>query len=370
MKSRYFSSDYIIIFLVMFSTGLASLLYEVVLLSIVVTIVGATEVSAAIVLASFLLGLAVGSLIGGNISKRNLNFVRIMVCIELVIAIFGFSFLSVITSINSLGVSLNIVFWFTIFALLLPTILMGMEIPIAVKILEQKGKEGATGFVYFSDTLGGVIGAFFSGIFFIPVLGFHGAMYLGAFLNVMTSLFASRNGKKKNIVFILLMLVLLIAGVGFLFLSKSTFYSLKIRFLDSFYSAGSLFSETYYTKTVYSAISSFQHILVLYSPYYGYQLVLDGELQVSEKDSLKYHEYLVLPAVAAHPNPKNALVIGGGDGGSLYQLLKFNFTTIDHVDLDKKVVEVSKESEYGFTRQQKSQQDNYGREKVSQVCSE
>ena len=55
-KLTYFSSDYIIIFLTMFSTGLASLLYEVVLLSVVVTIVGATEVSAAIVLASFLLG--------------------------------------------------------------------------------------------------------------------------------------------------------------------------------------------------------------------------------------------------------------------------------------------------------------------------
>lgn len=339
---EYLSPNHVIIFLTMFSTGLASLFYEVVLLSVVVTMVGATEISAAIVLASFLLGLALGALIGGNLTKKALPFVRILMGIEVLIALFGFFFLGIIAKIAGAGISTNIIFWAIIASLLVPTALMGMEIPIAVKILEQFGSKSATGFVYFSDTLGGVLGALFSGILFIPIFGFHGAMYFGGFLNLLTFLLAARIGKKRNSIFLASMLIVLVVGVGFLFNSKPLFDELKLGFLDNFYSAGSLFAETYYTKPVYSVVSPFQHIIILKSPYYGYQLYLDGNHQISDKNSLIYHEYLVLPAMAAHPNPKSALVIGGGDGGALYQLLNLNLTRIDHVDLDKEVIEVSR----------------------------
>lgn len=339
---RRFSWNHLIMFLTMFSTGLASLLYEVVLLSVVITLVGATETSAAIVLASFLFGLAVGALIGGYITKMDCPLVRILMGIEILIAMFGFFFLGIITEIASLAVSVNSIFWIITGSLLVPTLLMGMEIPIAVRILERLGSKSATGFVYFSDTLGGVIGALFSGIFFIPILGFHGAMYFGGALNLLTFVLATRIGKKKNFVFFASILAVFIVGVIFLFASKPVLDKVRINFLDSFYSVNSLFSETFYTETVYSATSPFQHILILKSPYYGYQLLLDGTLQVSEKDSIRYHEYLVLPALAAHPNPKSVLVVGGGDGGALYQLLKFNLTRVDHVDLDREVIEVSK----------------------------
>jgi spermidine synthase len=342
-KFDYFSNDYMIIFLAMFSTGLASLLYEVVLLSVVVTIVGATEISAAIILASFLLGLSIGALIGGSLIKKNVPFVKIFAGIEILIAIFGFSFLAFITKIAAFGFSSNFIFWIIILALLIPTTLMGMEIPIAVKILEKIGSKSATGFVYFSDTLGGVIGALFSGLIFIPMLGFHGAMYLGASFNLLTFFLTARIGKKRNFIFLISLPLVIIVILVFLFSSTTMFSKVQLNFLDSFFSEGSLFSETYYTKTVYSTISPFQHIMIVNSPYYGNQLLLDGKIQISDRESIRYHEYLVLPAMASHPNPRNALVIGGGDGGSLYQMLKFNLSRIDHVDLDKKVVEVSRE---------------------------
>jgi len=343
MKFGYLSNNHIIIFLVMFSTGLASLLYEVVLLSVVVTIVGTTEISAAILLASFLLGLAVGALIGGNLTKKNLPFIKILMSIEILIALFGFFFLGIIVNIAALGLSLNFIFWIIMGSLLIPTILMGMEIPIAVKILEQFGNKSSTGFVYFSDTLGGVIGALFSGLIFIPILGFHGAMYLGGTLNILTFVLVTRIGKKRNFWFLISISLIFISIISLIFVSQPLFYKIKLNFLDSFFSTGSLFSETYYTKSIYSVISPFQHILIVNSPYYGNQLLLDGKIQVSDKNSLIYHEYLVLPALAAHPNPKKVLVIGGGDGGVLYQLLRFKFDKIDHVDLDKKVVETSKQ---------------------------
>jgi len=332
----------IIIFLIMFSTGLASLLYEVVLISVVTTVVGATEVSLSIILASFLFGLAIGALIGGYFVKKNFNLIRILMIIELLIAIFGFTFLSFVSQFVSTGIPTHFIFWIIISALLLPTILMGMEIPIAVSILENKEKTKATGFVYFSDALGGVIGALFTGLFFIPLLGFHGAMFLGATLNIITFILATRINKKKSFLFIAAIIIILILSLGLLFASTDFLQTLKLRFVDSFFSVGSYYYSVYYTKPIYSTNSPYQHIMIMDSPYYGKGLYLDGILQVSDKASIKYHEYLVMPAIASSSQPKNILLIGGGDGGALYQILKFNFQKIDHIDLDEEVIKTSK----------------------------
>src|SRR3989344_4097430 len=107
----------IIVFLVMFSTGLASLLYEVVLLSLVTTVVGTTEMSTAVVLSSFLLGLALGALIGGKLSKKK-NILILIIGIEVIIALFGFSFLSLISRLVGSGIENAYLFWIIISALL------------------------------------------------------------------------------------------------------------------------------------------------------------------------------------------------------------------------------------------------------------
>jgi spermidine synthase len=68
---------------------------------------------------------------------------------------------------------------------------------------------------------------------------------------------------------------------------------------------------------------------------------LDGFNMTSERDEFFYHENLVHPAAIAHPNPKRALVIGGGDGGSSEELLKHSTLDVVHMaELDPVVVEV------------------------------
>jgi spermidine synthase len=70
---------------------------------------------------------------------------------------------------------------------------------------------------------------------------------------------------------------------------------------------------------------------------------LDGFNMTSEKDEFFYHENLVHPAAVAHPDPRRALVIGGGDGGSSEELLKHSTLEVVHVaELDPVVIEVSK----------------------------
>ncbi len=88
----------------------------------------------------------------------------------------------------------------------------------------------------------------------------------------------------------------------------------------------------------------FQKMEVLQSPTFGRMLRLDGRFMTSEKDEFFYHEALVHPAAIAHPAPKRALVIGGGDGGAVEELLKHR--TIERVvlaELDEQVVEAARQ---------------------------
>jgi len=71
--------------------------------------------------------------------------------------------------------------------------------------------------------------------------------------------------------------------------------------------------------------------------------VLDNIVQLTERDEFFYHEMLVHVALHVHPNPKRVIVIGGGDGGTVREVLKHQ--TVEKVflaEIDNKVIEVSK----------------------------
>ena len=87
----------------------------------------------------------------------------------------------------------------------------------------------------------------------------------------------------------------------------------------------------------------FQLLEVYDTPELGRIFRLDGYNMTSERDEFFYHENLVHPAAVAHPAPKRALVIGGGDGGSSEELLKHSTLEVVHMaELDPEVIEVSK----------------------------
>jgi predicted membrane-bound spermidine synthase len=67
-------------------------------------------------------------------------------------------------------------------------------------------------------------------------------------------------------------------------------------------------------KPVFEKKSKFQDISVLNSKHYGKILMLDGVIQLTEKDADSYNEMMAHPAMFSHPKPKRVLVIGGGDG--------------------------------------------------------
>ncbi len=103
-----------------------------------------------------------------------------------------------------------------------------------------------------------------------------------------------------------------------------------------------LTQEVTINKVLIDKKSKHQRIQILDTPVYGRILVLDGIIQITEKDEAAYSEMLVHPAIQVLKNPQNILIIGGGDGAVAEEILKYNFVKkIDLVDIDKEVVKLS-----------------------------
>jgi spermidine synthase len=97
---------------------------------------------------------------------------------------------------------------------------------------------------------------------------------------------------------------------------------------------------------VYHQRSKYQDILVFQSKTYGMVLVLDGIIQVTERDEFSYQEMITHIPIYSHNSstPKNVLCIGGGDGGVLRELCKHS--SIEHIticEIDEDVINVSKQ---------------------------
>ncbi len=88
--------------------------------------------------------------------------------------------------------------------------------------------------------------------------------------------------------------------------------------------------------------SSFQKITVIETESVGKVLLIDGLVMFSELDEFFYHEMIVHPVMVSHSDPKKILVIGGGDGGTVRELLKYPVEKIYLVEIDPEVIEVSK----------------------------
>lgn len=94
-------------------------------------------------------------------------------------------------------------------------------------------------------------------------------------------------------------------------------------------------------KILYDKLSKFQHIVLFESKSHGKVLMLDGVVQLTERDEYVYHEMLVHVPLLSHPKPKKVLIIGGGDGGALHRVLMHKVANVTLVDIDPKVIEVS-----------------------------
>ena len=96
-------------------------------------------------------------------------------------------------------------------------------------------------------------------------------------------------------------------------------------------------------EVLYRGRTKFQSIEIIRTGSFGKCLVLDGKMQSSEVDEFIYHEALVQPAILTHPCPETVLIVGGGEGATLREVLSHN--TVRRavmIDIDEEVIDACK----------------------------
>lgn len=97
------------------------------------------------------------------------------------------------------------------------------------------------------------------------------------------------------------------------------------------------------TEQLFTLDTGFQKLAIFTNPLLGRVMTLDGVVQTTEKDEFVYHEMLTHVPLLAHAHPKRVLIIGGGDGGILREVLKHACVEqVTMVEIDAAVIEMAK----------------------------
>jgi spermidine synthase len=96
------------------------------------------------------------------------------------------------------------------------------------------------------------------------------------------------------------------------------------------------------TQVLYREKTDFQDLVIFENPVFGRILALDGVIQTTERDNHIYHEMLAHVPILAHGAAQDVLIIGGGDGGTLREVVKHPLRRATMVEIDGAVIELSK----------------------------
>lgn len=114
-------------------------------------------------------------------------------------------------------------------------------------------------------------------------------------------------------------------------------------FTEVWSAEGSAFSLEV-TEKLHEETSEFQHIEIYQTRHWGKLMVLDGCYMVTDRDNFLYHEMLTHPALFTHPNPKKVLIIGGGDCGTLREVLRHpDVEQVWQVEIDERVTRLAEQ---------------------------
>jgi len=181
--------------LLFFCSGFPALIYQIVWQRALFTLFGSNIQSVTIVVSAFILGLGIGSLVGGSLSRISwLRPVAVFGLAELGVAIFGFASLGIFHW--AAGLTAGESLWRTgllSFALVVvPTVLMGMTLPLLIEHVVRAFRNvgGSVGGLYFANTLGSGMACFVAAGFLLHWLGQSGSVRFAATINAMVGVAA------------------------------------------------------------------------------------------------------------------------------------------------------------------------------------
>lgn len=178
-----------------FLSGCSALIYQVIWQRVLFTLFGVDLESITIIISVFMFGLGVGGLYGGVLAdSKQGHLLTLYIMIELGVAIFGLFSLQIINIIGDAITSESQILTaaFSFFILFIPTFLMGATFPILVTHINHVDKNigCSVGKLYFANTLGGAIGAYFSGFVLLYSMDIIGTIHCAVFLNFAIAIFA------------------------------------------------------------------------------------------------------------------------------------------------------------------------------------
>jgi spermidine synthase len=114
------------------------------------------------------------------------------------------------------------------------------------------------------------------------------------------------------------------------------------QFVEDLY-RGQTFQGFHYDELLFEQKTPYQSIAIYQTPSLGRVLVLDGIVQTTEADEFIYHEMLVHVPLLSVASPQRVMIVGGGDGGALREVLKHPIAHVDMVEIDRAVIDSSRE---------------------------
>ena len=303
------------------------LIYELLAGTLASYVLGDSITQFSLIIGIYLFAMGVGSWLSRFIEK---GLARSFVDIELAVAILG-GFSAPLLFITFARVSYFYpVLYFLVFSI---GVFVGLEIPLLLRILKNRVEfKELVSRVLALDYIGALLAAILFPIFFVPRLGLIRTSLVFGMLNAGVALWGTwllRPLLKGEIVGLRLRAGIIIALLFLGLVKANTLTSLAE-------------DEMFADEIVYTKDTPYQRIVITRGRA-GFQLFLNGNLQFSSTDEYRYHEALVHPAMLLANNPRNILVLGGGDGLAVREILKYpSVTKVTLVDLDPNMTELSR----------------------------
>ena len=325
MKENLNKSEQRILLFSVFLLSLCGIIYELVLASLATYLFGNPVQQYSITIGVFLSAMGLGSYLSRYITS---NLIKAFITIEVMLGVVGGLSVVILNYLFSFSSSFYLLHLF--FLIVIGT-LVGLEIPLITRILKKYGAlKDILANVLTLDYVGGLAGSLLFPLLLFPLLGRFLTSLLVGLINIFVVLIVIvkvRYPQKRASDFIL---PVFSAVIMIILIINSQWVSALIQ------------NRMYYDDIIFSKRSKYQEI-VLTRNGADFRLYLDGSLQFSTSDEYRYHEMLVYPALyQREKRGRDALVLGGGDGLAVRELLKSDsIATVTLVELDEVMIDLA-----------------------------
>lgn len=351
-------------------SGFASLAYEVAWFRMLSMTIGSSVYAFSVMLATFLLGLALGSYLFSIFADRVRDYVRLFAFIEILIGLsaavlihlFGNLPLAFLEFVRYFGISFwsfQAVNFMTAFvAVIIPTVLMGATFPLAVRIMTgDLGRLGSNiGGLYALNTAGGVLGSFLAGFLFIPFIGVQNTIVLMVGLNLAVGcalLFASAGSSRllsrgaAAASVLVFATALVMPGWSKALVSTGPFFYGRT-YIEP-YKEGKFKDMVVEKREVVYYREGITGTTTVNKGYGTLSLAISGKVTAGVPGDVFTNIMLAVLPLTLHQKPESALLVGLGSGVTLGAMEQLPLKQIDVVELSAGVVEASRLfSEYNY----------------------